>query len=863
MFSIISHKTFVSLCLIVSIFHFRISLSQEKNYVHYTTADGLSSNQVYKMVQDDIGYLWFLTDRGICRYNGYEFENFTKTDGLSDNVFFDFQKMKDGSIWILGSNSTLTKISPDDPEFSHYQFNDTLIAYEHISVPRKFFLREDGDLFLSHFNSYNYLQLSAKGNIKNKAFKIDCDVINVELVLSETNTGGFFYHKNSGNTGDLIPKYSQQYTYSVNANFYAFESRNKKHSVILYNDTIVLRSQGKERLIIEEDCFMGGFLDSSSFWISKKNEGVKFFTIYGKEMGHILKNEFVTNVYQDKEAEFWISTLDNGVFQMKDYLIKYFTDNNLKDQNIYQLTTDNYGNLVIGHFNGNVSYLINGKTISLYKSIIHKPAMVEFLSNGQASEFYFMSDGEIYKGKDKTRVEETFLGNGNGFFDLGNRDIGIYGHFGVGVKSKLEGWIKVSKPHDVNEVVEYRNKLFVASRSGLYQRPSSEYYASFSRTKAFLDRVNALLVFNDVLVVGTHGAGIMGFRNDSILFEINDESISGSYINNLIKEDSSSFWICTNTGLTKVSFSEEEKFTTRIIGVKDGLFDINVHDIEIINDTIWVGTSSGLFYFDRTELQNSIDNQNYNLRIDGLKVNDKVYQIEQLNHFQHHQNKLSFSFLGITFRGNGSLTYRYKLEGLDKNWNYTLNREAVYASLKPGDYVFNVQVKGNNAFWSEPVRMIIKIYPPFWKTWWFIVLTCILVIGLIYLFFRLKILLYNRDLTREILRQVIKRLKRKSTAILVREGSKEVKILSNDINYIKSDGNYLEIHHSKGKTVIRHKIGQFLELVPDPIEYIQIRRSYIIRIDKIDQLGRDFVMVANQKIKVGSTYQEEFKKIQI
>ena len=79
--------------------------------------------------------------------------------------------------------------------------------------------------------------------------------------------------------------------------------------------------------------------------------------------------------------------------------------------------------------------------------------------------------------------------------------------------------------------------------------------------------------------------------------------------------------------------------------------------------------------------------------------------------------------------------------------------------------------------------------------------------------------------------------------------------------YVKSDGNYLEIHQSKAMVTIRCKMSDFLMLVPDPTEFIQIRRSYIIRIDKIEEKSKKYVRINNEIINVGSTYLENFEKI--
>ena len=133
---------------------------------------------------------------------------------------------------------------------------------------------------------------------------------------------------------------------------------------------------------------------------------------------------------------------------------------------------------------------------------------------------------------------------------------------------------------------------------------------------------------------------------------------------------------------------------------------------------------------------------------------------------------------------------------------------------------------------------------------------------IIYLFFRYNILSYNRDIIRELLRQLLKKIKRKPTFLLVKEQGKEIKIDTTTILYVKSSGNYLEIITEQWKHLIRLKIGDFLSLVPDPLEFLRIRRSYIVRLDKIDQKSKKEVFNRDQKITVGETYLHQLDKIQ-
>ena len=45
--------------------------------------------------------MWFATDHGVTRYNGYEFLTFTTKDGLSDNTVFKLFEDDKKRVWML------------------------------------------------------------------------------------------------------------------------------------------------------------------------------------------------------------------------------------------------------------------------------------------------------------------------------------------------------------------------------------------------------------------------------------------------------------------------------------------------------------------------------------------------------------------------------------------------------------------------------------------------------------------------------------------------------------------------------------------------------------------------------------------
>jgi len=66
----------------------------------YTTADGLPSNRINKIVLDSRGYLWFCTQEGLSRFDGYTFTNYGTQQGLPPRGINDLLETRNGEYWI-------------------------------------------------------------------------------------------------------------------------------------------------------------------------------------------------------------------------------------------------------------------------------------------------------------------------------------------------------------------------------------------------------------------------------------------------------------------------------------------------------------------------------------------------------------------------------------------------------------------------------------------------------------------------------------------------------------------------------------------------------------------------------------------
>lgn len=68
--------------------------------LHFDLNSGFPSNNVYSLIQDRNGYLWFATDNGLVKYNGYSFDIFNRSKGLPSNDVYQLYEDKRGRIWV-------------------------------------------------------------------------------------------------------------------------------------------------------------------------------------------------------------------------------------------------------------------------------------------------------------------------------------------------------------------------------------------------------------------------------------------------------------------------------------------------------------------------------------------------------------------------------------------------------------------------------------------------------------------------------------------------------------------------------------------------------------------------------------------
>jgi signal transduction histidine kinase/ligand-binding sensor domain-containing protein/DNA-binding response OmpR family regulator len=262
--------------------------------------------------------------------------------------------------------------------------------------------------------------------------------------------------------------------------------------------------------------------------------------------------------------------------------------------------------------------------------------------------------------------------------------------------------------------------------------PGTRKWTVFTQDNSQLpsDKVQALLCdSHGRMWIGTYGSGLSLFdktKNQFINFA-EKEGLPNPTIYQIVEDLQGRIWLSTNTGIS--SFDINTK-SFRNFNSQNGVQHNNFahgSGLRLADGALVFGGLQGFNFFDPGKL--TVNSNVPTVIFTDLKISNKSVfagndspikehiSIAQEIRLAYKQN-FALSFVALNYTTSKQNHYAYKLEGFDKDWNYsgTMNT-ASYTNLDPGEYVFHVKAGNNDGIWSSKNTMI-KIYvrPPFWRT---------------------------------------------------------------------------------------------------------------------------------------------------
>lgn len=95
------------------------------------------------------------------------------------------------------------------------------------------------------------------------------------------------------------------------------------------------------------------------------------------------------------------------------------------------------------------------------------------------------------------------------------------------------------------------------------------------------------------------------------------------------------------------------------------------------------------------------------------------------------------------------------------------------------------------------------------------------------------------------------------TQIFIKSGAQIHQVDTNKISYIKKDGHYIVFKINGKELLSRMTFSQLLDLIPSE-KFIQVHRSYVVSIKKIEVIQKQFIQIEGKEIPIGDSFKKDF-----
>jgi signal transduction histidine kinase/ligand-binding sensor domain-containing protein/DNA-binding response OmpR family regulator len=260
------------------------------------------------------------------------------------------------------------------------------------------------------------------------------------------------------------------------------------------------------------------------------------------------------------------------------------------------------------------------------------------------------------------------------------------------------------------------------------------------------------------LWVGSEGNGLLIYDTKSGATQHFTEKngLANNVIYAILAENIDKMWFSTNKGLSRMTLSTKSiDHYDQSNGLQKGQFNPNSALYNEREQSMVFGGTEGwnLFYPKDiapsgykpkvmiTGLQLFGQNVEVGAEKDGEIILDRRIGDQHSIVLQPNQSVFSIQYTALNYAYPDRNSFAYKLDGLDKDWNFVQNeRSATYRYLPAGTYTFRVKAANQDGVWFEDSAALqVRVLPPWYQTWWAYVLYLALIGTVIYYYQQYRI----------------------------------------------------------------------------------------------------------------------------
>lgn len=739
--------------------------SAEAPFRFYTVLDGLTQSGVVDIEQDQAGYLWFTTARGLNRYDGKDFDQYTISDGLPNNSLTALHVSTTNSVWVGDSRGGITAIhgarvvhtiEPLNGE-NHPVLDIELVGNRKFAV-----LEEVGIVEITTDNR----QFGTKHLVGDKDTGISNMSVFGEEIWVESTTG--LYRVEFGGKPRLellsesvrnvhVDRQGTLWVADVAGNvgiwrdgvfdkLTTIESEKDIVSIATDRDGLVWVATSDQLFGFDgreqQSEYIGPTLreysginditsiyvdNENSLWLSSNSRLIRFL---GDRFRHFrLRTEFsseaVWAISEDRHGRFWFGTQTKLIMRRPDETLLILNEENgIPAGPVRDVVADRKGDLWVGITGHGLFHVDVDTLVARHIEDSGSANVLDIAIAGDGTVWYATIESGVHRYVPGTGELTTFATpNDTSVYTLGTWADGSvwYGADEVGlVRLKPDGNGGYQQTIVGDEGGE-------SGRSYNFVRLTEKDEGGYDEELLSSHEGLSNRLFNHIRLTGPNSAwiateegGLFQFRNGGFVDFGEATPLADQTVYLVEPLDNGTLVVGGEQGLYQfVPGSPGIAHYNQAVGFIG--METNVHSTFIDSDGyLWVGTVDGAARMDISQpMSRSFEPTPTIVRVetelDGRQILDN-HEIEP-NQLGAHVEYAAISLLNP--RG---MQYSYKLDGVDSEWGSpTTNRAVSYPRIPPGSYEFVVRARYPGGEWSSQVASHrFTILPHFWQQPWFL-----------------------------------------------------------------------------------------------------------------------------------------------
>jgi len=256
---------------------------------------------------------------------------------------------------------------------------------------------------------------------------------------------------------------------------------------------------------------------------------------------------------------------------------------------------------------------------------------------------------------------------------------------------------------------------------------------------------------NGIFWLATNGEGLYRWDRKANSFQQFNiaNGLPSEVLYRIEPDEYNNLWISSDYGLVRLN---KKTFSVKTYTVADGISHNE------FNRTSSYKAKNGQLFFGGLDGVNAFDPGDFITDTASLNV---PFRVISLNQFVGSQNKLinktsellttsqivlapadqffTLEFRLLDFSKEEAHSYAYKIEGIDKDWNYIDENSIRISGLPYGVFTLLIKAQDREGAWSRSVLNIrLQVVRPFYLTWWFICLIILLCAAAVYSIIKLR-----------------------------------------------------------------------------------------------------------------------------